>query len=226
MVVKVDLMKNVPKMTDNKRILNALTDGLAEGAWEQIGTAGIGRTLKQIRSSLTKSLGREKGEEVLKDATAKVFEDKLSRFIVSKSALKEGATELATTVTQNLNAMVSGEDPNRELFEGAIDAFIVGAGSGVALSAPTAIQVRGQRKELEAQQERAKELQDRVNNIETDQDVRRLASELNIEQQQKEGTDFVGKLIDNTKESGVTIEREFLDRTMADEIQDEQLSDE
>ena len=222
-----DLMQNVPKMTDNKRILNAITDGLAEGAWEQIGTAGIGRTLKQIRSSLTKSLGREKGEEVLKDATAKVFEDKLSRFIVSKSALKEGATELATTVTQNLNAMVSGEDPNRELFEGAIDAFIVGAGSGGALSAPTAIQVRGQRKELEAQQERANELQDRVNNIETDQDVRRLASELNIEQQQREGTDFVGKLIDKAqKESGVTIEREFLDRTMADEIQDEELSDE
>ena len=222
-----DLMQNVPKMTDNKRILNALTDGLAEGAWEQFGTVGIGRTLKQIRSSLTKSLGREKGEEVLKDATAKVFEDKLSRFIVSKSALKEGATELATTVTQNLNAMVSGEDPNRELFEGAIDAFIVGAGSGGALSAPTAIQVRGQRKELEAQQERASELQDRVNNIETDQDVRRLASELNIEQQQREGTDFVGKLIDKAqKESGVTIEREFLDRTMADEIQDEQLSDE
>ncbi|HCT53495.1 MAG TPA: hypothetical protein DF712_13660, partial [Balneola sp.] len=222
-----ELMENLPEMSDNKRILNALTDGLAEGAWEQIGTAGIGRTLKQVRSSLTRSLGREKGEKVLKDATAKVVEDKLSRYIFSKSALKEGATEFATTVTQNLNAMVSGEDPNRELFEGAIDAFIVGAGSGGLLSAPTAIQVRNQRKQLEAQQQEADKLQSRVDAIETDQDVRKLASEMNIKQQQKEGTDFVGKLIDKAqKESGVTIEREYLDRTLADEIKDEELSDE
>jgi len=222
-----ELMENLPEMSDNKRILNALTDGLAEGAWEQIGTAGIGRTLKQVRSSLTRSLGREKGEKVLKDATAKVVEDKLSRYIVSKSALKEGATEFATTVTQNLNAMVSGEDPNRELFEGAIDAFIVGAGSGGLLSAPTSIQVRSQRKQLEEQQQEADKLQSRVDAIETEQDVRRLASEMNIKQQQKEGTDFVGKLISKAEsESGVTIEREYLDRTLADEIQDEELSDE
>ena len=123
--------------------------------------------------------------------------------------------------------MVSGEDPNRELFEGAIDAFIVGAGSGGALSAPTAIQVRSQRKQLEAQQQEADELQSRVDAIETEQDVRKLASEMNIKQQQKEGTDFVGKLISKAEsESGVTIEREYLDRTLADEIKDEELSDE
>ena len=71
------------------------------------------------------------------------------------------------------------------------------------------------------------ELQSRVDAIETEQDVRKLASEMNIKQQQKEGTDFVGKLISKAEsESGVTIEREYLDRTLADEIKDEELSDE
>ncbi len=221
------LLEEMPEMADDTRILNALVDGLSEGVFEQMGSAGIGRTLKKVRSDLARTSGRKEGDKVLKETIKKTFQDKSSRYIVPKAMNQEGWEEFATTVMQNLNAQLTGEDPDRELFEGAVDSYIVGAGSGGALSAPTAIQVRGQRKELEAQQEKAKELQDRVNNIETDQDVRRLASELNIEQQQKEGTDFVGKLIDKAqKESGVTIEREFLDRTMADEIQDEQLSDE
>ena len=220
------LLEEMPEMADDTRILNALVDGLSEGVFEQMGSAGIGRTLKKVRSDLARTIGRKEGDKVLKETIKKTFQDKSSRYIVPKAMNQEGWEEFATTVMQNLNAQLTGEDPDRELFEGAVDSYIVGAGSGGALSAPTAIQVRGQRKELEAQQERAKELQDRVNNIETDQDVRRLASELNIEQQQREGTDFVGKLIDKAqKESGVTIEREFLDRTMADEIQDEQLSD-
>jgi hypothetical protein len=221
------LLEEMPEMADDTRILNALVDGLSEGVFEQMGSAGIGRTLKKVRSDLARTLGRKEGDKVLKETIKKTFQDKSSRYIVPKAMNQEGWEEFATTVMQNLNAQLTGEDPDRELFEGAVDSYIVGAGSGGALSAPTAIQVRGQRKQLEAQQQEAEEIQSRVNNIETDQDVRRLASELNIKDQQKEGTDFVGKLINKAEsESGVTIEREFLDRTMADEIQDEELSDE
>lgn len=62
---------------------------------------------------------------------------------------------------------------------------------------------------------------------ETEAEFREANARANIKRQQIEGKDFVGKLIEKAEsESGVKIEREFLDRTLADEIEQEDLSEE
>ena len=57
---------------------------------------------------------------------------------------------------------------------------------------------------------------------ETETEFREAGARANIKQQQMESKDFVGKLIEKAQsESGITIEREYLDRTLADEIEQE-----
>ena len=60
---------------------------------------------------------------------------------------------------------------------------------------------------------------------ETEAEFREATARANIKEQQIEGKDFVGKMIEKAQEeSGVTIEREYLDRTLADEVEQEELS--
>jgi len=141
------LLEEMPELADDTRTLNALVDGLAEGTFEQMGSAGIGRTIKSLSGDLIKQYGRKDGNKILTESIAKVFSDKSSRFMVPKAMNQEGWEEFATTVVQNLNAQLTGEDPGRDLFEGAIDSYIVGAGASGAITAPTGIAVRKQRKE-------------------------------------------------------------------------------
>jgi hypothetical protein len=62
---------------------------------------------------------------------------------------------------------------------------------------------------------------------ETETEFREAGARENIKKQQMEGKDFVGKLIEKAQsESGIAIEREYMDRTLADEIADEELSEE
>ena len=274
------LLEEMPELADDKRTLNALVDGLAEGTFEQLGSAGIGRTIKSLSGDLIKQFGRKNGDKILQEAIAKVFSDKSSRFMVPKAMHQEGWTEFATTVMQNWNAQKTGEDPGRDLFEGAIDSYIVGAGAGGALTAPVGIAVRKQRKEAKKLEEAKKKGMEAIESGQvrqlTDQDIRDFARSLtkeeamemginqetgqiegqsdlgkemirrnldmekfpeteaefreataraNIKEQQIEGKDFVGKMIEKAQEeSGVTIEREYLDRTLADEVEQEELS--
>ena len=271
------LLEEMPEMADDTRTLNALIDGLAEGTFEQLGSAGIGRTLKTLSQDLVKQFGREKGQKILTESIAKVFKDKASRFMIPKAMNQEGWTEFATTVTQNINASLTGEDPNRDPFESAIDSYIVGAGSAGVLTAPTGIAVRSQRKEakkldkakakglkaiesgqlrqltddditnfarsltkeeamelgisqetgeIEGQSDLGKEMIRRNLEMdkfpETETEFREAGARANIKQQQMEGKDFVGKLIEKAQsESGIVIEREYMDRTLADEVEQE-----
>ena len=63
---------------------------------------------------------------------------------------------------------------------------------------------------------------------ETEKEFREAGARANIKQQQMEGKDFVGSLINKINEmtgGAVKVEREYLDRTLADEIADEELSE-
>ncbi len=62
---------------------------------------------------------------------------------------------------------------------------------------------------------------------ETEAEFREAGARVNIKEQQMEGKDFVGELINKAKsESGIAIEREYLDRTLADEVEQEGWTDE
>jgi hypothetical protein len=275
------LLEEMPELADDKRTLNALVDGLAEGTFEQLGSAGIGRTIKSLSGDLIKQFGRENGDKILKESIAKVFSDKSSRFMVPKAMNQEGWEEFATTVMQNWNAQKTGEDPGRDLFEGAIDSYIVGAGAGGAITAPVGIAVRKQRKEAKKLEKAKKKGMEAIESgqlrqltnddisefarslskeeamklgvipdyenqsisydpktelgkemirrnlemdkfPETETELREAGARATIKQQQMEGKDFVGKLIKKAQsESGIAIEREYMDRTLADEIEQE-----
>jgi len=283
------LLEEMPEFADDKRTLNALVDGLAEGTFEQLGSAGIGRTLKTLLGSLTQQFGRKKANEILTETIAQTFKDKTSRLLVPKAMNLEGWTEVGTTVMQNLNAQLTGEDPNRDLFEGAVDAYIVGAGSAGALTAPAGIAVSKQRKtakDLEKAKAKGLDAIDKgtlrqltdqdINDFassltieeamelgvvpnyekgtieyepgsaigseiirrqlqmekapETERDFREAGSRANIKEQKESGTDFVGAFIDKANEglegTEAEVNREYLDRELIDEIQDENLSEE
>ena len=185
------LLEEMPELADDRRTLNALVDGLAEGTFEQLGSAGIGRTIKSLSGDLIKQYGRENGNKILKESIAKVFSDKSSRFMVPKAMNQEGWEEFSTTVVQNLNAQLTGEDPGRDLFEGAIDSYIVGAGAGGAITAPVGIAVRKQRKEAKKlEKAKAKGLEaiesGQVRQL-TDQDISDFARSLTKEEAMEMG---------------------------------------
>lgn len=77
----------------------------------------MGEHLKKVRSDLARTIGRKEGDKVLKETIKKTFQDKSSRYIVPKAMNQEGWEEFATTVMQNLNAQLTGEDPDRELLK-------------------------------------------------------------------------------------------------------------
>tara|TARA_R110000744_G_scaffold380512_1_gene501594 strand:+ start:21935 stop:29257 length:7323 start_codon:yes stop_codon:yes gene_type:complete len=57
---------------------------------------------------------------------------------------------------------------------------------------------------------------------ETEKEIREANARLNIKEQQFEGTDFTGALINKIEEStNIKVEREFLDRTLADEAEEQ-----
>jgi len=57
---------------------------------------------------------------------------------------------------------------------------------------------------------------------ETEKEIREASARLNIKEQQFEGTDFTGALINKIEEStNIKVEREFLDRTLADEAEEQ-----
>ena len=57
---------------------------------------------------------------------------------------------------------------------------------------------------------------------ETEKEIREASARLNIKEQQLEGTDFTGALIDKIEAStNIKVEREFLDRTLADEAEEQ-----
>ena len=185
------LLEEMPELADDRRTLNALVDGLAEGTFEQLGSAGIGRTIKSLSGDLIKQFGRENGNKILKESIAKVFSDKSSRFMVPKAMNQEGWEEFATTVMQNWNAQKTGEDPGRDLFEGAIDSYIVGAGAGGAITAPVGIAVRKQRKEAKKLEKAKKKGMEAIESGQlrqlTNDDISEFARSLSKEEAMKLG---------------------------------------
>lgn len=108
--------------------LNAGAQGLFEGATERFGTFGI---LGHWEGALEKELGKKTAKEVIK-ATAKVL---------AYSGLGEGTEEATNTALGATASYASGVNPTA--YEGIAgqmaNSFIVGAGSGFAMTGPGAL---------------------------------------------------------------------------------------
>ena len=125
---KNELLKGEnPDMNNNARVVNALATGLAEGAFETIGSGSIGAAAR----GLIEREGVTRATSILKDGLANFYKSALKKNPLTASITGEGIEEWATQVTQNsidITTGVKAKDYN--VFTGATDAFIGGAFGG------------------------------------------------------------------------------------------------
>jgi len=121
------LKEENPNMNENARITNALASGLAESAFETIGSGSIGSAAK----ALIEREGKQKAATILKDGLVNFYKESLKKNPLMASMTGEGIEEWATQVTQNSIDVATGVKPQGfNVFEGATDAFIGGAFGG------------------------------------------------------------------------------------------------
>lgn len=109
--------------------MNATVHGAFEGAFEYAGTFGI---LKKWEGVIAKQVGKEASKEVFKDFAK----------TLAYSALAEGNEEAFTSLAQDLNDYATGVNPEltfSQALNSAANAGILGATSGVLLTAPSGI---------------------------------------------------------------------------------------
>ena len=127
-----DEVKDREDMMANKKIIDAVGQGVFEWLFEALFTKQMGDQFKAILKA--------KGPEGLKaainsEATKNLIGKTFKKFGVWFNPVGEGVSELLTTLGQNAVAKYTGEDPTRKISDGAIDAFIVGMGMGGGFSA-------------------------------------------------------------------------------------------
>lgn len=126
--------------TDQKR--RELLDEGFEGSETELGVKALGlaaaesvfssvnsKALGDIYKGILKKEGAEVGADVFKKTFIDSYKKALTKYGVPVAALGEGVEEVATQVTQN---MIKG----KPAYEGVADAFILGAGGGVAYGGP------------------------------------------------------------------------------------------
>ncbi len=124
------LKEENPEMSTNARIANALASGLAEGAFETIGSGSIGAAAK----GLIEREGTKKASLILKDGLVDFYKEALKKNPLTASMTGEGLEEWATQVTQNsIDVATGAKAPDYNVFEGAADAFISGVFGGAVL---------------------------------------------------------------------------------------------
>jgi len=114
-----------PTMSEAEKTLKAAGMAGAESVFSSIGTATIGKVYRDI----AKREGTEAAKGIFRDGLVQTYKKALEKTGVVAGFVGEGIEEAATQITQNL---ISG----RPAFEGAADAFVTGAGSGVVFTAP------------------------------------------------------------------------------------------
>lgn len=122
---KEQLDEENPNMSEIEKTVKALGMAASETVFESVGTGTLGKVYKDI---ITKE-GAEAGTQIFRDGLVQMYKGALKKYGAPIGLIGEGVEEAATQITQNV---ISG----KPAFEGAADAFVTGAGSGVVFSAP------------------------------------------------------------------------------------------
>jgi len=121
------LKQENPEMNANVRVANALATGLAEGAFETLGSGSIGSAAK----ALVEREGKDKAFSIMKDGLQNFYKEALKKNPLTASVTGEGIEEWATQVSQNSIDVATGVKPSDyNVFTGGADAFISGAFGG------------------------------------------------------------------------------------------------
>ena len=116
--------------------LNSLASGLMEGVFEQT-TAGIGRATRDILAREGKEAAKDFAEKSFKEVSERV----LRKYLPATAPIGEGLSEVGTQVSQALIDKFT-VDSSINPTEGLMDVFLIGAGSGAAISTPAYVASR------------------------------------------------------------------------------------
>lgn len=146
---------------EQDKYINAVATGTAEALFEAVGIGSLARASKSIFARE----GVEAGTEILQRGILDNFDNLIKKYPVLLGPLAEGMSEVATQIAQNAADKYTGVDPERDLFQGATDALIVGsamgAGFGGALKIAQVVLPKPQRNKITENQQniqRASEL--------------------------------------------------------------------
>ena len=127
-----ELDKNAPDMPEGVKVLSAYANGALEGIFETyLGSGAVGNSLKKI---IAKE-GKETGEKIVAQGLREGISNILSKY-PALAPFGEGFEEWGTQVSQNYVDKISGYKPDINVFDGALDAMLIGVASGGAHSVP------------------------------------------------------------------------------------------
>ena len=126
--------------------INALFHGGMEALWEGLGTGRLGKTYGQY----VRRFGAEAGDKLFSMSVVKsIITGVRNKGAILTDRIIEGIEELGTQLTQNLNDIFTGVNPNLNAWTGTFDAFAVGIGSAVATTMPLDFYTRSVQKKIE-----------------------------------------------------------------------------
>lgn len=154
-----DIEENT-NMSENQKLIASSLKGLSEVIFEQeFGTAAL------VESIIGKSIGKEATKDIIEGYMGRV----LNSNGIPASAFKGSISEGATTLSQNIIEKYSGENPEKDLWEGVADAMIVGGvmDSGISGLSSISDRINDPSKKSEAQEieQQISSLKNDLNNV-------------------------------------------------------------
>lgn len=207
------LKEQNPEMDADKRVANALATGLAQGAFETLGSGSIGSAAK----ALVEREGRKKGMTILKDGLVNFYKESLKNNPMIASMSGEGIEEWATTVAENSIDVATGVKPQDfNVFEGSVDSFISGvfggAVFGAGLKGLDKISNPQDRSTIKQNFKKTFELQNQLENPNISEPVK-IEIEKSIKTISKETQDLISKNIDNVENLPEKVKEKLVDST-------------
>jgi len=122
-----DDVKDREDMAEGMKIADAVTTGVFEWLFERFGSREMGKALMEIYQKAGKKGVRNAFTSPgMQNLIGKAYK----KFGVWFAPVHEGISEGLTTLGQNAAAIVSGEDPERDIADGFWDSVLIGAGMG------------------------------------------------------------------------------------------------
>ena len=126
-----ELNDNNPDIGETAKVLNAVLTGVSEAASESVSSILGSKVIMPI----IRQFGKPAGSVVIKRGLEDAVTAFAQKYGLAIAPFAEGVEEWANQIAQNTIDKVSGVDPDRDVTEGALQAFVYGAAGGAQFSA-------------------------------------------------------------------------------------------
>ncbi|HAX94828.1 MAG TPA: hypothetical protein DCY25_13005, partial [Bacteroidales bacterium] len=127
-----EIDKVAPDLPEPLKVLAAASNGALEGIFETyLGSGAVGKAFLNLASRQ----GKEVATRTLTDGLRKGFSDVLTKY-PALAPFGEGFEEWGTQIAQNYVDKITGVNPDINVFDGSLDALLIGVASGASHMAP------------------------------------------------------------------------------------------